>query len=209
MEFMKAFFALLGDLAWPAAVIAIAVIYRQDIRSILPRLRRAGPGGVELDPVEQQQRPSAAKPDTAELKPLPGILRTAPLEMVERKLHAEAAALPEDQREDLLISALAQAQLSTLFERIYSQIFGTQIAGLRQLNAAGRVTLQDAREFFDQVTATFPDAYRQHGLEGWLEFLRRNNLVRQHDDGSLEITDLGRDFLQYLTGQRLPENKPW
>jgi hypothetical protein len=31
----------------------------------------------------------------------------------------------------------------------------------------------------------------------------------QERNGYFEITELGRDFLVYLTVRRMPENKPW
>jgi hypothetical protein len=115
--------------------------------------------------------------------------------------------MPEDQKRDLLIRVLAQAQLEAAFERIYNLIFGSQIVALRRLNEAGRVSVEGSRAFFEPYTRQYPQIYNNYSFEQWANFLKNVGLVVQN--GNLfEITDLGRDFLIYITARRLTENKP-
>src|SRR5437764_12763105 len=92
-EFTALIDALKG-LWWPLAAVIIAVVYKAEIRSLLPRLRKAGPTGVEFDPADAQKA-SAADVATAtepgKLKEFPGIIRTPAIERVERQLHTALA----------------------------------------------------------------------------------------------------------------------
>jgi len=151
-EFTALIDALKG-LWWPLAAVIIAVVYKAEIRSLLPRLRKAGPTGVEFDPADAQKA-SAADVATAtepgKLKEFPGIIRTPAIERVERQLHTALANVnvKAEEKPDLLVRLLAQAQLEATFERTYNVIFGSQILLLRRLNERGRVTIDEAREFF-------------------------------------------------------------
>lgn len=209
MEFVNAVVTLLTSVAWPAAVIVIAVIYKVDIQSLLPRLRKAGPTGVELDPAEQQKKVSSTavvQPGSVELKQLPGVGRTPAIEQVEREIHVSLSKIDEENRTDILVRSLAESQLAATFERIYNVIFGSQITVLKRLNELGQVSIADAKEFYEQVAADHPDVYSRFSFEAWLGFLISQGLVRTHD-GFLQITELGREFLLYITVRRMPENK--
>ena len=59
-------------------------------------------------------------------------------------------------RLDLTVHYLAQSRLERLFEWIYGQIFGSQIAALRSLMAvpSGQMTLADVISYFDNVKSS-------------------------------------------------------
>lgn len=107
----------LVGVAWPVAAFAIAFLFRRDLKALLPRVRKAGPGGVELDSVEQQREAESSAPSAKEalealeppegstrqpreLTPLPGVVRTPAVAELERILHAKLLEAPiaEDQR---------------------------------------------------------------------------------------------------------------
>ena len=195
---------------WPVAAVIIACVFKADVRGLLPRLRRVGPGGVELDPADAQKSAvvEATTTEPGKLKEFPGMMRTPAIERVEHLLLASFAKtnVKPEEREAFLLRLLAQSQLEAAFERIYRLIFGTQISGLRWLNERGHITVDEAREFFKPFEAQNPDYYKDYGFDGWLRFLISNELVARNGD-VIEIADLGRDFLMYLTARRLPENK--
>jgi hypothetical protein len=208
---ITALLGALGKFWWPLAVVIVAALYKTELRLLLPRLRRAGPTGVEFDPADAQKAGSE-KPSTTEpgkLAEFRGITRTPAIERTERQLHAalENMNMPPDEKSALLVRLLAQAQLEAAFERIFNLIFGSQILALRRLNERNHVTIDEAKEYFEVVTAPFSDFYKNYGFEGWLGFLIGNGLVAR-DGNLIQITDLGRDFLLYLTSRRLAENKP-
>lgn len=212
MSGLAAVVEIIKAVVWPVAAIIIAYVFKADVHGLIPRLRRAGPTGVEFDPADAQKTSTVEITTTepGKLKEFPGMMRTPAIARVERQLYAGLAARKDvkpEEREALLVRLLAQSQLEAAFERIYNLIFGSQIAGLRELNTRGRVTGNEAREFFKGVKSRFADFYKGYSFEAWLGFLVSNGLVVRDQD-ILQITDLGRDFLIYLTGRRLPENKP-
>ena len=179
---------------WPVAAVIIAAVYKVEIRALVPRLRRAGPTGVEFDPAGQQQAAvtAANNPAPGQLRQFPGMVRTPAIARIERLLHTQLAALTnmsDEEKRDFLIRVLAQAQLEATFERIYNMIFGSQIVALRRLNEMGRVSVEDARAFFEPYTSQYPLIYNAYSFDQWAEFLKTIGLVVQSEN-FFEITDL-------------------
>ena len=71
----------------------------------------------------------------------------------------------------MLIRQLAVARLSTVFERIYSLLFGSQIVGLRRLAHSDKASLEEAKDFFEPYRRQYEEFYKDYGFEGWLGFL--------------------------------------
>jgi hypothetical protein len=170
-------------------------------------VREAGPNGVKLDPRTEQKNTSALEP--GELTEFRGITRTDFLARTERELRSNLlrrSDVAPDKRLDFVLRLLAQAQIEATFERIYRLIFGSQISGLRELNARRQVTLAEAKQFYDGVAKQYPQVYPKYSFEEWLGFLRSQGLVSAND-GKVIMTDMADDFLLYLITRHLPENK--
>ena len=200
---------LLKQIAWPTAAVVIALLFRGELRALLPKLRRVGPTGLEFE-VERQQIRATTVTAPGELKELPGLSRTHAMARVERLLHdglRQSTTKPED-REDLLVRLLAQSHLETFFEQTYRLIFGSQISALKCLNQGIKASEADAKAYFESLKELHPEVYQHYGYEQWLGFLLGRDLIMR-SDGTFEITDIGRDFLFYLTAKGLPENKPF
>lgn len=200
-----AFFGLLEGLAWPAAAIVIALLYRDDIKSLLPQLRKAGPTGVELDPVEQQ-RTSRAPVQQSGVIGSEHIATTPIAEEIEQNIRRDLQAVRDEEKVAVLTRVLARSRLETLFERLYYQIFGSQIAGLKVLNAYNSTNLEGARNFLENSTHEVAKLYEGYGFAGWIGFLRDRGLIRQEGE-TIHITDFGREFLDYIRVNALPEEK--
>lgn len=168
MAWAKLFVELLKSIAWPAVVLSLGLIFKKDLRSLLPRIKKAGPTGVEFDPEKQKITSS-----TGGLKELPGLQRTPKMAEIEKSIHQELDLYDSEKRIDLLVRHLAQSRLETVFERIYGTIFGSQIAALRSLGAAGgRVARNDALKYFDDVKSKFPEFYEKNTFDDWIAFLK-------------------------------------
>lgn len=202
-----AFSSLLHSIAWPIAATVIAVLFRTDIRSVLPRIRKAGPTGVELDPV-QRQNIGKADLTLSATKQLPGLLRTKAIDDLERLLRQNLSDVPEEDRLDWLLVQLAQTRLIAHFERVYRAIFGTQITLLRRLNEQSTITVGDARQFYSENAAKYTEIYDTYGFDGWITFLMNESLIMQRED-KLDILPVGRDFLLYTTVKGMTELKPY
>lgn len=209
MAVLALIFDLLKGIAWPLAIVVIAFLFKSDLKLLLPRIREAGPTGVKFDPIASQQKAgSEAADDLTELKDLPGFSRTEAIAAVERNLRASLQQIDEGKRFDVLVRVVAEARLVAFFERIYGLIFGSQIQLLRLLNIEN-LKIDAVKAFFDTVQAQYPEVFnKSDAFDSWLGFLIGNGLVRRSGD-EVEITEYGRDFLVFLTGQRLPENKQY
>lgn len=207
IEFLNLGVDLLKQLAWPIAAVIIAFLFRGEFRTLLPKLRRVGPTGLEFE-VERQRAAPVVAP--GQLKELPGISRTQAMAHIERLLHdsLHQSTTKQEDREDLLVRLLAQSRLETLFEQTYRLIFGSQISALKLLNQGIRASDADARAHFEHQKELNPEVYEHYGYEQWLGFLLGRDLIMQSKD-TFEITDIGRDFLLYLTAKGLSENKPF
>jgi len=86
-----------------SAVFALGHMFRSDVRALFPRLKKAGPTGLEFDPARQLLA-AASK----ELKTLPGFPdRTPMIAKVETDLHAELDIIDPDKR---ALRALSEAE---------------------------------------------------------------------------------------------------
>jgi hypothetical protein len=154
IPYLTLFVDLVKGIAWPVLVFCVVYMFRQPLKALLPRVRRAGPTGIVLSEVQSE----LVSKWTGELKQLPGLQRTAAIEIVEKAIHTELDLARADDRIDLLVNRLAQNRLAAIFERVYGAIYGSQIAGLRALvNAGGKVTMAEAVQFFDQLKSKKPD----------------------------------------------------
>lgn len=133
------------------------------------------------------------------------------MQTITQDLQRQLNAIPEPQKIPRLINALAASNLERAHERVYRLIFGSQIRGLRQLATVGRVTKEQARQFYDENTRT-PEAqkfYANYGFDGWLKFLISQQVIAETLESVFEITNYGRDFLAYLDRMKMPDAKPW
>jgi hypothetical protein len=175
MEWAYLIFDLLKGLAWPVVVLVLVLLFRSKLQELIPRVKKAGPSGLEFDTQVQKNIPTSTP---GELKRLP-LPQTAAISTQEKIIHQQLEQYSVDQRVDLLVNQLAQAQLSTVFERVYGAIYASQIAGLRALvQAGGRVPLADAIKYFDDVKTRHPDFYDKIVFDTWINFPKAFGLVK-------------------------------
>ncbi len=200
-------------LSWPVAAFAIAFLFKDTLpNSLINLLRRRvtleGFGfKAEVDAQEQQlsggENPAERK--LAETQALEPSSRKAVNDM-ESMLRADLANIDPQRKESVLIRALAETRMTAGHEYTYNRIFGSQILALRQLNTVIHATVEDARIFFQPLPDRFPIIYKNYSFEQWLDFLRSSGLLIR-DGQIIKITDIGRDFLIYITEKQLFEGK--
>ena len=59
--------------------------------------------------------------------------------------------------------------------------------------------IADAKAYYDKAKEDYPEVYKTYQFEGWLGFLKNEQLIIHHPSEMIEITLRGRDFLKYLT----------
>lgn len=200
------FVDVVKSLSWPAAIVFLGIFFKPAIVAILPRIRKAGP--LELGPLLEQQKAENPKSlATTPLKQLPGPAPSPSVQNAEDSIWRDLDKFPEDQKHAALVRALAQMQLAAFFENTYGLIFGSQILGLRRLHSPSVVSVDDARKFFEEhAVRPNPEEYKGTDFDAWISFLvARGFVTRDHE--KVAITELGREFLTFLSDRRLPENK--
>lgn len=205
--------------SWPAATVLIAVslgtlfllLFRGSIATAIPKIRRVGRSGVELD---VPTPPSQAEESTARLTESDAFVAAEQLkkaldspllieqetrikrDLAERGLDVSPASV------DVLVRYLAAFQLAYAFEALYSLIYGSQLTLLQTLNSQAQgMEYQIARTFsYDIAAVIYPDVYRAYSFDEYIHFLLTTGLVSRADD-RIFITPMGREFLAYLIRQ--------
>ena len=210
------FVELMRAIAWPiVALVIFSSLWKKGtseelIAFIRRRIALELPGGFKatidaateqkaIDNPAQEQLPVAPAMDPS---PRPGV------NSMEKRLREDVMTIEEPKRIPVLLRALAQSRLDAGHEFTYNRIFGSQILALKRLNEIRSTTVEEASAFFRPYAEQYPQFYSNYGFNGWLEFLVLSTLVDNNAD-RLTITDVGRDFLVYITDKRLTELKPW
>ena len=217
MAFIVALFDLIKASEWPAVAVLFMMMFRGNIASAFPaflrRVTEIGWGGAKVklaDPIEQTEAPAEDRaeegvvlPERSNVTPISSAVTV--LEIGLRK-SADAIADPS-RRISILVEELAVARLERGHERVYRNIFGSQMRALAALAVQRTVTEAEARTFFETATAAVREQYRTYGFEGWANFLIKNDLVNRTPDG-YAITPFGDDFTVYVTRNQLPTKSP-
>ena len=193
-------------LAWPAVAVVLGLVgifaFKRPLERLIDRTQKVGKGGLEAGGAIQaaaEQQPLSKAEDL--LKDFDNTLLVK--REAEIRTWLEEAKLPlGGERERLLVRYLAGLSLITTFDKIYSLIWGSQIAVLQFLNSAGPsgVDPEFLRPWFDQAAAREPEAFDGDTLERWLGFLEGYFLIA--DAGSnVAITLEGREFLKFVIHQ--------
>jgi hypothetical protein len=196
---------LAGKLAWPGVVVFIAWLFRASIRGFLNRIVNIRTAGLDVSaPTHQDVSSKAVLALTEQLEP--NILRSSPVAHIEMAIRSDLDKVPEDRKMHLLLTALAQTRLESVFNLAYANIFGSQIKGLRHLvNQGGSATWQEVEREFEVLQSTMP-TLSGWSVETYLKYLVNYRLI-ETDALGVKITDFGREFLAYLPRVGLSEDR--
>lgn len=214
MPFIDDLLRLIARLAWPGFAVFFTWRFRAAISEAIPllagRVTEVGPSGLELSPVnEQRDAPPENPAQDAAVEPQVVQEPVSPfLAGLQAAMRISADTIPEADRTERLIRALVVARLELGHERVYRNIFGSQIRALIMLRSRKIASEMDARTFFQTETASMQEFYFGYGFDGWIHFLLNQNLIQRIDDG-FTITSFGEDFVSYIDRISLPTNKPF
>lgn len=116
----------------------------------------------------------------------------------------------EGDTDKVLIRHLAGTQLLLAFERIHSYIFGTQLFLLRQLNKSipYGLTENDVLLHFENIKKRFGDTFLDWNCEKYLTYLYSKALIiRTEETGNIHITNLGVEYLTWITRAGIDDDK--
>ena len=223
---------ILPAVAWPLAAVVVAIggllIFRSPIIALIERSKSLTlPFGGKLDAEPAKQIEAQTEPSKPPL-PLPGpqpasASPTMPppandlITGVEGDIRNRLAiAFPEaiDAQLAWAIRTAALSQVERDLEKVYRVIFGSQIFALKEINMRGGLTVSEARGIYERAKEAFPVLYADYSFEGWGRFVLDHGLAVIPKPTGLEsdrihLTPFGKEFLFFLVGRSLAENKPF
>lgn len=202
LEWVKTTFDLIKGVSWPLAVFGVVWLFRNQIRERIPDLISLGPSGAVLQPPQQFGSPQLSSPLETATHALPSVNTLA--QAVQEELEAFLPA----QREPRLVRALAEARLFAEFEFIFGIIFNSQIEALKELSHGPKTTAEAEKFFEEEVRPISKELYDEWQFDKWSAFLIAQYLV-QVDGGSVQITQKGRDFLDFVVRHKGSFSRPY
>ena len=189
----------LTALVWPATTLAICYWFKQEIAGLLNRIIGGElPGGFKFSSPPTQKTPNENVPD--EIKESVAQKKEENAEENKEK----SAGSKEDAKEQViaLLSQVAELQTALVFERVYQNIFGSQIKLLEELRLRGTIgaSYEDIAAYYQQTKIKSPNL-NSYLLESYLNYLKNGGLIEMFLDGSqkkYKITSRGVDFLEYI-----------
>ncbi len=105
-------------------------------------------------------------------------------------------------KEEVLIRELASYQIALDYERIFKDMFKSQIDALEYINSNEQgVTKNDLLKFYDKAKQQYPVAYQDFSFENWFAFFDIHNFIEQKDN-KLYPTEKSQAFTYYIIVQR-------
>ncbi|MHC8334578.1 hypothetical protein [Pseudomonas sp. LB3P25] len=211
-EWLERFFAALwSGLGWPHAVLImfciVIVYFKDEIKVVIPRIKKIGADGFEVESPLPPIQPSAKD---SELQNIPkgdfphtfGIVLDLVKKQIEDKDQAEAL--------QFLVGDDAGWRVLSYFENIYSYIFGGQIQLLQLLNQRGTFGLSfvEAEREWEAYKDRFKPNLDELEMDTFLGFLITKELIIKTETAII-ITLTGNEFLQWMTKFGRSTYRPW
>lgn len=206
---MQTFESILEVVKWPLVVVAALLIFRRPVNSLLGRVTSLGKDGLKANPSTEQSSPGQERfpRDNEQLSDQDSASLVQRRRAIRQHL-ADGGLASQGESTDYLVRLLAITQLHLNFEQIYRAIFGSQIFFLRRANEnrISGISRELAVNHFSNVQSSFAPSFDGWDLRGYMRFLLDAELLGERD-GAYLITELGVDFLQWLSRYGIPEGK--
>lgn len=208
LPYFELFVDLAKGLAWPVAISIALLIFRKDIRALIPRISKVSATGFELANTEQlENTPNMLDKNTAISEtPLETLVNPIAAELEEKNRKDLEALGPKNptERESILLRALTIQQMMKSFGIAYSGVFGSQIRALRELNSRN-ISHLEAEAMFAELKKENP-ALEKFSLQMYMNYLLHWKFVSL-TEGYYSITETGRDFLRFIVDNGLTEDR--
>lgn len=211
---MEAMDTVLAALGWPHFAFLFGLVFllmfRTQIGSLLGRVTSIGKSGIKTQSAPYLQLEDQKRAEVAH-ELMQAIGSSVALNEVEGRIRAEltAKSLPVDtETSKVLLKFLASSTLRVEFEQIHSLIFGSQIYLLKKLNEVPGRGLPRAvlQKHFEHVKSLYSESFSDWNLEQYIEFLVGRSLIVENN-GVFHLTNLGNDYLVWITRSNRPENR--
>lgn len=195
--------------AWPTVAGTALYFLKDKLNALIGGgLKSAKHGETEIHFFEGQQSVKPSIEDRQNLHHLIPIDPTGMREEVELKINEQLEQISGDNKLDILVKNLAQQQINNAFEKVYYNIFGSQIRLLEFLaiQPEGKASIESVLPFFEKVKSNNQEEFESWQFSDYMSFLLSWELV-QNDKTEWLITKHGRAFIAYITAMGLSKNK--
>ena len=177
---------ILKILVWPIAVIIIAIIVvlllKKSFQDLLTRITKLKYGGTvaEVSQVRHEVNENSEVAQTQIDKPNEnieralGIFSIQTLERAKKLVEAESKIheITDDNKKiDTLIKYAEVLYLIISFERLYNNIFGSQLYILDSINTNSSETKEDLKMFYDNAKERYPEVFESYSYDDYFNFL--------------------------------------
>lgn len=193
---------------WPFVVVFAVASFRKQLLDLINRVWAMKVGVVSVKFYAEKERQIAKtdpSPEVSEsiVRKLP---KTPAIADGEKRVLVQLKDFPTQDHQALLVNAVAVLQLEKHFALVYANIFGSQIRALQSLNERGGIVgIDEGIAFFGEVKNRFPEL-QDWTFDRYVAFLRSNLLISV-DDTTVSLTDVGRDFIQFVVRYGLSTEK--
>jgi len=195
---------------WPIVVLSVAFMLKDKIINIFGGgIKSAKHGDSEVHFFEPTQK---IKLETSVSKNIQRLIPhdiTGLREELEISIQDEIQEVSsENEKIDILIKNLAQAQIANNLDKVYYYIYGSQIKLLEFLSIQenGESNMQSILFFFEQAKQNNPETFINARFSDYINFLISWDLV-QNINSKWVITTRGQGFIKYITAMQYNKDK--
>lgn len=200
---------LVDTIKWPILIIIGLLIFRKPIIDLINRITKVGYGSKSIEAKQQITASEKKSEEISHIDRVVGLFRPETIETFREEVskETEVSKLKTDEEKiERLTNYGSLLYIMRHFDILYNNIFGSQIRILEYVNSHSQITHESIKFIYENAKKNHPKFYDDYSYDEYLNFLFAYTLIRE-DDGILNITILGIDFLKYLTESNKDVNK--
>jgi len=209
MDWLTFFSEISKSIAWPICLGIVVTVFHKQISNLIQRIVKIDKEGITVIPLSEYQ---LEKPKTEAVQSLLDVVsKTDLINSIEENIREDLKerALTTDDSIEVLIRHFAGTKLLLAFEQIHSQIFGSQLFLLKNLNqivGQGR-SITFLEDYFEDIKTSYPEAFNNWSIEQYLNYLFVNALIIKNEN-QIHITTKGVEYLTWIARNGIQDNKP-
>jgi hypothetical protein len=209
MDWLTFFSEISKSLAWPIFLLIVVTIFHKQISNFIHRIIKIDKEGITAMPLSEYQ---LEKPKTEAVQSLLDVVsKTDLINSIEENIREDLKerGLTTGDSIEVLIRHFAGTKLLLAFEQIHSQIFGSQLFLLKNLNqivGQGR-SITFLEDYFEDIKSSYPEAFNNWSIDQYLNYLFVNALIIKNEN-QIHITTKGVEYLTWIARNGIQDNKP-
>lgn len=200
---------LAETIKWPVLIIIGLLNFRKPIIDLINRITKVGYGSKSIEAKQQVTAREKKSEEISHIDRVVGLFRPETIETFREEVSKEtevSTLKTSDEKIERLTNYGSLLYIMRHFDILYNNIFGSQIRILEYVNSHSEITRESVKFIYENTKKNHSKFFDNYSYDEYLDFLFTHTLIRE-DDGILNITILGIDFLKYLTESNKDVNK--